>query len=338
MTVLSSGGRVVLPGDETTHQGAVIEAAFKQLLVRLRPERRPIIAVGNFDGVHLGHQAILSRVRRRADALDTVARVLTFEPHPVTIFGKRSTPDFRLTDPSHKAELLRQIGGTKPIVLPFAPALYELSPAEFAQYVLHEGLGAREVWVGYDFNFGKGRVGGGDDLRRFGAALGFSVEVHDAVHHGGSVVSSTRIRKALSAGRLEEAQSCLGRRHALRGRVVPGAARGRTMGFPTLNVRPEAGMMVPHGAYATRVRSLTGLPINSTAVTNIGVRPTVDPDGLPNVESFLLTPPEHTDLGGAILEIELLSYLRPEQKFPSVEALKAQIGLDVERARALHGA
>ena len=297
----------------------------------------PVVTIGNFDGVHLGHRTIFDIVTRSASKRGAPSVALTFEPHPVVFFGKRAPETFCITTPEEKLKLISGQGIDHPLALPFDRELASLSPENFVNDVLHSGLGAREVWVGYDFNFGKGRAGGIEDLVKHGAARGIDVHVHEAVKLGGEVVSSTRVRKALTQTDLSGAETLLARRHFLSAPVERGDARGRTLGFPTLNISPRAGMMVPHGVYTTFVTiEETGQRL--PAITNIGVRPTVKVGAAPNAESFILAGlSKDSSLYGQAIKVELLKYQRPEAKFDSVEGLKAQVQQDLATARAAHG-
>lgn len=298
--------------------------------------QRPVVSIGNFDGVHQGHQAVFSEVTASAQRHQAPSVALTFDPHPVVYFGKRDPATFLLTSLQTRLDLIRAHGVDHPIALDFTPSLFNMSPEAFVHEILYEGLNAREVWVGYDFNYGKGRAGGVEDLKRDGAARGIDVHIHSAVGHDEAVISSTRVRKALAAGALDEAQTLLGRPHTLVGEVLHGHKRGRTLGTPTANQRPTAGMMIPYGVYITTA-SLPGrspLP----AVTHVGVRPTIADDLAPNAETFILSGlGQETDLYGQQMEVALHQHLREELKLDSMEALKAQMDDDIARARAFHG-
>lgn len=313
------------------YQTALLEAAS-------RMHAAPVVTIGNFDGVHLGHRQLIGATTAQATALGAPSVALSFEPHPVVFFGKREVATFQITSPEHKVELLRQLGISHPLLAPFDLALAGLEPEAFVRQVLHEALGACAVHVGYDFNFGKNRAGGTEDLKRHGAALGIQVHVHEAVRQGGEVISSTRVRKALAAGEVQEVQQLLLRPHSLRGVVEPGQGKGRGMGFPTANLWPQAGMMARHGVYLSRVRLLeeparAALP----GITNLGLRPTVAQTTQANAETLILADlgPD-ADLYGRPIQVELLRFVRPEQKFDSIDALKAQIARDVEQARRYH--
>jgi len=309
-----------------------LQTTLRQLHGRVR---RPVVTIGNFDGVHRGHRAIIHGVVERANQLQTDSVAVTFEPHPVSWFRKLPVDTFRLTSPERKLQLLAALGVAHPIALPFGDELAAFSPEDFVARIIADVLDAAEVWIGYDFNFGRGRAGTPADLQRLAVERGIVVKILDPVLHDGDVVSSTRIRKALHAGDLQRAASLLGRPHAVEGRVEHGHARGRRLGFPTANIQPTAGMMVPHGVYVTTLHT-DGQTL--PAVTNIGLRPTFGEQTAPNVESFILDglPPD-ADLYGATIQVELQAFLRPEQRFEDIEALKARIAEDIRAARAHHG-
>jgi riboflavin kinase/FMN adenylyltransferase len=298
----------------------------------------PVVTIGNFDGAHLGHRAIFDALRAEATPLQAPTLALSFEPHPVLFFGKKDPATFCLTSPEQKIDLLRAAGIDVPALIPFDQDLAGLSPEAFVREFLHEHLGARSVRVGYDFNFGKGRAGGVEELRRYGEALGIAVHVQEAVRWGGEVVSSTRVRGALSAGALEEAEALLGRAHSLVGVVAQGQRLGRQLAAPTANLHPEAGMMARHGVYLTQARVLDEAGARWwPSISNLGQRPTLGEALQPNLETMVLDAPEGLDLYERPLEVALLRFLRPEARFDAVEALRAQIAEDVARARALHG-
>lgn len=299
--------------------------------------RRTVVTIGNFDGLHSGHRAILREVVDEARRRQTSSVALTFEPHPVPFFKGLPEDTFRLTGAAQKEHLLRQLGIDHPIALPFGPALSSLSPEAFVDRILREVLDAASIRVGYDFNFGRDRAGTPAVLQTLGAARGIAVCIHPPVEQEGQVVSSTAVRKALQSGDLELAAALLGRPHALWGEVVAGDARGRHLGFPTANMVPDAGMMIPHGVYITTLedrRTQERWP----AITNIGVRPTFGDGAQPNVETFVLAGlPLEADLYGRLMAVTLLRWLRPEQTFPDPGALIAQIQRDLQTARAHHG-
>jgi len=295
------------------------------------------VAIGNFDGVHRGHQAVLSDAARDAARRGLVSAVLTFTPHPAQVLGR--TPPPMLTTMERKLELFtRAAPAVEPVVQRFDAAFAALSPEDFAARVLREQLGAAVVVVGHNFRFGRGRAGDFDTLTRLGQALGFETRSQPLVGDARGPFSSSRIRETIGRGELDEATEMLGRPHMLSGVVVPGARRGRTIGFPTCNVGEIQEMLPPFGVYAVLVdrdRTAEGGGVTALAkgVANIGVRPTVETgEAKPSVEVHLFDVDE--DLYGARLRVHLIARLRPEQKFSGLDALKAQIARDAAEARA----
>ena len=287
--------------------------------------RGATIAIGNFDGVHRGHQALLAHAKRLGEKL----AVLVFEPHPQEFF-RPDAPRFRLTPFRAKARLLEQHGVDLLFALHFDAALASLSADEFISKVLVESLGAKHVIVGEDFRFGKGRAGNLALLQQRGRELGFDVTTFELVGEGGSSkISSTRIREALREGKPEMAAELLGHLWTVEGRVEHGDQRGRTIGFPTANVSLQGYLEPALGVYAVRVE-LNGK--NYGGVANFGRRPTFDKkDVLLEVHVF----DYQGDVYGQPIVVSFVSYIRPEMKFPGLEALKAQIAQDSETARTL---
>ena len=300
----------------------------------LPPEARgATVALGNFDGVHGGHRAVLAECRGIAERMAAPLAVLTFEPHPRTFF-RPDGPRFRLTSLRGKVHQLEPLALDLLYVLHFDAAMAARAPEAFAREVLAEGLGAVHVAVGDDFRFGRGRAGRPGDLEAFGRRLGFGVTVlGDVVAPDGVGFSSTRVREHLAAGRPAEAARLLGHPWEIDGRVVAGAQLGRTIGFPTANI-PMGELLVPaHGVYAVRA----GLEGNGgwdwfDAVANLGMRPTVDGTAL-KFEVHLLD--FSGDLYGRLIRVGMVGYIRPERKFDGIGALKAQIAADCETARSM---
>jgi riboflavin kinase/FMN adenylyltransferase len=299
-------------------------------------DRGAVVSVGVFDGVHLGHQAILRANVARAVELGAEPTVVTFRRHPKQLLLGRAPR--ALTTLEHRLELFRRAGIQHAVALNFDGELRSQSAAEFAQRLLVEGLDARHLVLGFDSKFGKDREGTPDRLRE----LGFEVDVVGQVLVAKRPVSSTAIREAVELGDLVGAEAMLGRPVALLGRVVHGDARGRQLGFPTANLNPLHELHPPPGVYACRASRLErasdrGSAPRLEAVTHIGPRPTVDGEaGETRVEVHLLD--FEGDLYGAHLEVEFVAQLRGPQRFPDLEALKAQIGRDVAAARdALRG-
>jgi len=299
----------------------------------VRPEDRGAsAAIGNFDGVHLGHQAVIAIARDVAERLGAPLGVVTFEPHPREYFAP-ATPTFRLMNAEAKAHRLEKLGIGRLYELNFNKVLSGLSPRDFARDVLSTGLGLAHVVVGSDFCFGKGRTGTAADLERFGAEMGFGVTVTPLLETGGVEVSSTRIRDALSAGRPRDAARMLGHLHRIEGEVVKGDQRGRELGYPTANMS-IAGLHPPKfGVYAVKADVLTGPHAGYyDAVASLGVRPMFGVN-LPNLETFLFD--FKGDLYGAHLSVALVEYLRPEMAFKSVDALISRMDVDSAEARRI---
>jgi riboflavin kinase/FMN adenylyltransferase len=285
--------------------------------------RGATVAIGNFDGVHRGHQALIAR----AKALGGPLGVLVFEPHPQEFF-RPDAPRFRLTPFRAKARLLETFGVDILYALHFDSVLAALSADAFMDNVLVQGLGVSRVIVGADFQFGKGRAGNIDILRQRGNAWGFDVITFDLVGEGGDTkISSTRIREALRAGQPDVAATMLGHAWTVEGRVARGDQRGRTIGFPTANISLEGYLEPALGVYAVRVE-LGGKKYGGVA--NFGRRPTFDKkDVLLEVHVFDFD----GDLYGQPIRVSFEAFLRPEMKFSGLEALKAQIALDCQAAR-----
>lgn len=292
-------------------------------------DRGATAAIGNFDGVHKGHQAILKIAR---DAADAPLGVVTFEPHPREYFAP-DAPPFRLMNAAAKASRLERVGVKYLYEIPFNDRLAALSPEEFCQTILADQLGLAHVTVGADFCFGKGRAGTADMLAGFGAKMGFGVTIADLVAPDGEAVSSTRIRQALSDGRPEDAAAMLGHLHRIEGQVIRGDQRGRDLGYPTANMSIDGLHPPKFGVYAVRVDVLTGDHAGAyDAVASLGVRPMFG-ENRPNIETFLFD--FSGDLYGAQLSIALVAYLRPEEKFDGLDALITQMDKDSAQARAI---
>ncbi|MFL9839579.1 bifunctional riboflavin kinase/FAD synthetase [Sphingomonas sp. ST-64] len=289
--------------------------------------RGGIVALGNFDGFHRGHQAVVGRAVDRARAERRPAIVATFDPHPVRHFRPDTEP-FRLTSLDQRARLFAQAGADAMLVFHFDGTLASLSAREFAQQRLCELIGAGGVVTGADFTFGKGRDGNVAVLTRLGADLGFSVDTVAPVAEDNQIISSSRIRDALREGRPREAAALLTRPFAIQGVVEPGAKLGRELGFPTANLRLGSYLRPRYGIYAVRGRLADGTVLDGVA--NLGIRPTIDPP-VELLEPYFFD--FSGDLYGQRLEVELIEFLRDEAKYDTLDALKAQIGRDCEDAR-----
>jgi len=298
-----------------------------------QPLRRPIVTIGNFDGIHLGHRAILKTVVDRAKDLDGEAVVYTFDPHPRKVLRPEKAPAL-LTTLEQKLELLEEAGVDVVIVEPFTMEFASTGADEFV-CALHERIQPVEVYVGYDFHFGREREGSMRMLTEMGPRLGFSVTIIPEVTMEDGDVNSTRIRQLLAEGDAERAERMLGRPFTIRGSVVRGDERGRTIGFPTANLAPENEILPAAGVYAGALRTLdAGDPpagARMPAVINVGLRPTFeDAHGLV-AEAHLID--WSGDLYGRRVEIAFAAWLRAERRFPGVDALREQIARDVEEGR-----
>jgi riboflavin kinase / FMN adenylyltransferase len=296
-----------------------------------RPARwtAPVLALGNFDGVHRGHRKILERMRRVASEHGATPVVMTFDPHPPRVVRPDKAPPLLMTK-AQKLEALRDAGVHGAAIVRFTPELSRWDPETFVRAVLVDWLHVSEVWVGANFLFGHDRAGNFTLLRALGARYGFKAEKIDPVRYKEFVVSSTRIRRLVSEGRVDEAGALLGHQYSIDGTVVQGDRRGRTIGFPTANLCTENELLPPHGVYATTLR--LGAIVHPS-VTNIGTRPTVDSSGRTTIETHVFG--FDRDIYGAAVRLGFVQRLRDERAFESVDALRAQIDADCRRARVL---
>lgn len=296
-----------------------------------RPARwvQPVLALGNFDGLHRGHLKIVERIARSAADRAGTSVVLTFDPHPPRVLRPDKAPRLLMTK-AQKLEALARAGVQGAAVVRFTPEMSQWDPEVFVRTVLVDWLRVAEVWVGADFLFGRDRSGNFSLLRALGAQYGFRVEKIDPVRYKDFIVSSTRIRRLVSEGRVDEAGALLGRPYAIDGVVVEGARRGREVGFPTANLSSDNELIPPNGVYATTV-ILDGRVYPS--VTNIGTRPTFGDETAASVETHLMG--QSMDLYGRALRLGFVQRLRDERKFPDLEALQDQIAADVRRATRL---
>ncbi|MDB5441614.1 MAG: ribF [Caulobacteraceae bacterium] len=291
----------------------------------LSPEQRgAAIALGNFDGVHRGHAAVIADAARAAATLGAPLAAMTFEPHPRLMF-QPGAPPFRLTSPGQQARALQTLGVERLYRIRFDADLAAMSDRQFAQAVLADGLGARHVAVGFDISFGKGRSGSAETMRAYGEEMGFSVSVTEALGAGAEKFSSTAVREALRDGRPQEAAQILGRPFAIEGVVEVGRQLGRTLGYPTANIGLGDYVRPAFGVYVADVRLPDGAVVRGAA--NIGINPTMEVTE-PRLEVYLLD--FSADLYGKPLEVELIGYLRPEIRFDNLNDLTAQIEDDVK--------
>jgi riboflavin kinase/FMN adenylyltransferase len=287
-----------------------------------------VVCVGAFDGVHLGHRALLARVRERASALALTPLAITFEPIPREFFA-HGKPVPRLTAAREKLALLLDAGASRLLSLRFDETLAAMSAESFIDDILVARAGVRELWVGADFRFGHARRGDADMLREFGARRGFSVEVMHDVRVDGARVSSSAIRAQLAAGEFDAAATQLGRRFSIGGHVVRGQQLGRQLGYPTANIRLGSRTSPVAGIFAVHVRGVEARAM--PAVASLGVRPTVGGGGEPLLEAHLFD--FDGDLYGRRIEVEFVAKLRDELKFSDLDAMVRQIDLDAEQAR-----
>jgi riboflavin kinase / FMN adenylyltransferase len=286
------------------------------------------LTIGNFDGVHLGHQAMLAELKRAAGRLGVPACLLTFEPHPREFFAPDRAPT-RLTSLREKLELLARHGVERVHVCRFNYALAQTSPDEFVERIIARGFGARWVLVGDDFRFGARRAGDFVLLKQSARSHGFEVTALPSVALDGERVSSTAVRQALAGGDLERARRLLGRAYAISGRVVRGDGLGRKLGFPTANVQMKHNRPPLTGIFAVVLHGATGQPLRGVA--SLGVRPTVKQGGSPVLEVHVLD--FDGDLYRRHVQVEFLHKFRDEEKYADLATLTRKIALDVENAR-----
>jgi riboflavin kinase/FMN adenylyltransferase len=288
--------------------------------------RPTVLTLGVFDGLHLGHQLIMKTVVERARALAAVPTVITFEPHPRAVLHPESAPPLLQTF-DQKIEALSVLGIEQAIVIHFDQAFSQIRAQDFLRETVTDRLHAKAVYLGKGFAFGHAREGNIELLRRVGAELGFLADEVPEVRLRGRRIGSTRIRELLQQGRVNLARRMLGRPYGVEGRVIRGAARGATLGFPTANLQPQNRVIPRGGVYVTATLIEAKW---RRSVTNIGVRPTFADSTQPSVETYVLN--WSGDLYGDVLRVRFLHRLRDEKKFTSVEELKTQIQTDVARA------
>jgi len=295
-------------------------------------DRGASVAIGNFDGVHRGHQSVIAIAKAAGEKIGAPLGVMTFSPHPREYFAP-DAPAFRFMSVQAKRTRLSKIGVERLYEMNFNTALSSLTAREFAQQVIVEGLGLRHIVIGADFCFGKGRKGTAEDLVAFGQEMGFGVTISKLLEHDGDQVSSTAIRDALSDGRPRDAAAMLGHWHRIEGKVIGGEQRGRELGFPTANMSIDGLHQPKHGVYAVLVDVLDG-PHKGTyhGAASLGVRPMFG-ENTPNIETFLFD--FSGDLYGSTLSVALVEFLRPELKFDGLEALIKQMDADCVKCREI---
>lgn len=292
---------------------------------------QPVLALGNFDGLHRGHMKIIDRVRRRAGERGGTPVAMTFDPHPPRIVRPDKAPPLLMTI-AQRLEALDRAGMHGVVVVRFTPELSRWGPDTFVEQALVNWVHAAEVWVGANFLFGRDRTGNFTLLRALGMRYGFKAEKIDPVRYKEFVVSSTRVRRLISEGRMDEAAALLGHHYFLDGEVVRGDGRGREIGFPTANVATANELLPPNGVYATAVR-LVGDERIQASVTNVGVRPTFGRSAQTTVETHVFDLDQ--DLYGAAVRLYFVQRLREERAFADVDALREQIEADCRYARRL---
>jgi riboflavin kinase/FMN adenylyltransferase len=294
-------------------------------------DRGAAVAMGNFDGVHRGHQQVIALAAKAAGELGAPLGVITLEPHP-RLYFRPGEPAFLLMKPDQQARALEALGVDMLYVLPLDPELANMTDREFAQTVLHRGLGARHVAVGFDNSFGKNRTGSPETMQVYGAEMGFGVSVAEPVEDSaGEKFSSTHVREALRDGRPGVAAQILGRPFAIEGLVQRGRQLGRKLGFPTANVALGDYVIPKFGVYATRTRLPDGRDI--PGVANIGINPTIEGTRAPLLEVWLFDFDE--DIYDQVIETDLIAFLRPELKFDGLESMTVQVMKDAATARDL---
>jgi riboflavin kinase/FMN adenylyltransferase len=285
-----------------------------------------VVAIGNFDGVHRGHRAVIAAAQKRAAALGKPAAALTFTPHP-RVFLRPQDPHFALNDERSKLRLLAATGLDGAIVMTFNAALAATSAEDFVGKILRGRFAISGAAIGFDFHFGKNRAGSPEFLREQGAQLGFAVDIVPPLEDEGRPVSSGAVRNALTQGKVVEAAELLGGPWFVSAEVIAGAKRGRELGFPTANLKLDPSCALKHGIYAVRV-NVGGRLVDGVA--SFGRRPTFD-NGAPLLEVFLFD--FSGDLYGQRLDVALISWIRAEAKFDSIDALKRQMADDSTKAR-----
>lgn len=300
---------------------------FSDLNQITRPLAAPVLTIGNFDGIHLGHQSLFQNVRDRAQAIQGTSLVITFHPHPAQVLRPGKAPRQIVSDEG-KVELIFQYGIDSILSIPFTKEFAQIPAKVFVQDILVGLIGMKEIVVGYDYTFGKKREGNIHLLKDLGGKLGFRVHVHPPVFIGTHLVSSTRVRELITSGAMEEAKLLLGRPFGLSGTVITGKGIGRSLlGFPTANLNPKEKLMPQRGVYVVQAEAPQGLFLG---VTSVGFNPTFAGKNI-SVETYLFDFNE--DLYEKEIKIHFLKRLRGERTFSGPETLKAQIAKDIQQAK-----
>jgi len=292
------------------------------------PLRSPVLTIGNFDGIHRGHQSLFQKVRERAGALQGTSLVITFTPHPARVLRPSKAPPQIVAD-ENKVALIFESGIDVVLALPFSREFAQISARDFVRDILIEKIQMKEIVVGYDYTFGRKREGNILLLQQWGQEFGFSLHIHPPVTIGSHVVSSTRIRELITSGAMEEAALLLGRPFCLTGTIITGKGIGRSLlGIPTANLDPLETLLPQRGVYVVRLVKEKG---SFFGVTNVGFNPTFAGKHI-SVETYLLD--FDGDLYGKKIKLFFLKRLRGEKTYPGPEALKAQIGKDIDQAKS----
>jgi riboflavin kinase / FMN adenylyltransferase len=292
-----------------------------------RPFAKSVITLGNFDGIHLGHQELVRMVIRRAQEINGRSVVVTFRPHPLKVLAPEKCPPL-ISIYEEKIRLLEKLGIDVLVKIPFSLRFAEMTPRDFVKTILCDLLGARDIYVGFNYRFGRGREGNTATLKEMGSEYGFSVHEVEQISFRGEAVSSSLIRKLLRDGEVEHAAQLLGRAYALTGVVIRGDGRGRTLGFPTANIAPKHEIVPSNGVYAVRLFIRDNF---YDGIVNIGRRPTFNKDTLA-IEAHVFDFSE--DLYGEEITIFFSRKIRKEKKFGSAEELIRQIQADILTAKA----
>lgn len=297
-----------------------------ETLIETSPKENLVLTFGTFDGIHLGHQAVIKKVVNKAEEMRLLSAVLSFSPHPLYYISPKDCPPI-LTLKSKKIKLLKSIGVDLAILVKLEDYISQMSPEEFVKKILIEKLLAKYIIVGYDCTFGKNRVGNAAILQKLGKMYELPVEIVPPRKYRNIIISSTVIRKAIATGNLELAKQLLGRYYSISGEVVKGSGMGKKIGYPTANIDPDDQMLPPNGVYAVKVKVDDVL---FDGVLSIGVRPTFEYKQL-QVEAYLFD--FERTIYGHHLEIYLIQKLRSEIKFPNLSSLTDQIQKDVKQAK-----
>jgi riboflavin kinase/FMN adenylyltransferase len=292
------------------------------------PFTKSVITLGNFDGLHLGHQELIRKVIRRAKELGAYSIVVTFRPHPLKILAPEKCPPL-ISIYEEKIRLFEKLGVDVLVKIPFTLEFSKMSPEDFVRNILCDMLGAREIYVGSNYRFGRGREGNITTLKAMGEKFGFTLREVEQVSLDGEVISSTKIRHLLRDGEVEHAARLLGRTYAITGIVVKGDGRGKGLGFPTANIAPKHSIIPAHGVYAVRLFVRDKF---YDGIANIGMRPTFDKNVLA-VEVHVFDFNE--DIYGEEISLYFIGKIREEKKFDSADELILQIRADIETARGL---